>query len=426
VRRACLMLFLALSALTLVTAAEPPRPPAGPTPLATSCAMCHAEMDGDLQDPVTRARDDIHFQKGLSCHDCHGGDPLAMDDMDAAHSRARGWKGKPARTAIPGLCARCHSDAVFMKRFDPHARVDQLSEYLTSRHGKRLSAGDDRVAVCVDCHGVHGIRAVSDPRSSVYPTNVADTCGRCHTNVDLMRSYGIAADQFGDYKKSVHAHALYDGGDLSAPTCNDCHGSHGAVPPGVDSVASICGSCHGREATLFRETEEKKKIDLSPCIRCMVCHGNHAVLRPTDDMLGVGPKSTCTGCHSEGEKEYVAAEQMGAAVQKLTLTLHEAHEILDRAERTGMEVSADRFALQKGREQLVETKVLAHSFDQERFMKAAQEGLDVAAAGIAAGHRAFSELRFRRVGLALSLLVIIAVIVALTLKVRQIEKRSVR
>jgi Cytochrome c3 len=419
VHRAFTLLVILLA--SEAAAQEARRPPPSPEP---SCISCHRELDGGAREPVLRAADDVHFQKGLSCHDCHGGNPTAGfdGDIERAHDAAKGWTGKPARTRIPLFCARCHADADFMKRFDPHTRVDQLAEYRTSVHGKRNAAGDAKTAVCVDCHGVHGIRAVGDPRSSVYPTNLADTCARCHANEQLMGAYGLPTRQHADYRTSVHARALYEKGDLSAPTCNDCHGSHGAVPPGVSAVGNVCGSCHGREATLFRETEAKKKMDLSMCIQCMVCHGNHAVQPPTDEMLGVGPKSTCISCHVEGDKEYRASKDMADAAARLRSRLGEARTLLDRAERAGMEVSADRFALQKAQDQLVQVKVLVHSFDEERFLAAAEEGTGVAEAGVAAGHRAFRELRQRRLGLGVSLVVILAVIVGLALKLREIER----
>jgi hypothetical protein len=420
-RRAAIV--TALLAARLALAAEPkPEKPSGPRPMETSCVTCHLELDGAALEPARRAADDVHFQKGLSCHDCHGGNPApGIEDPSVAHDEAKGWKGKPARLQVPMLCARCHADADFMKRFDPHARVDQLSEYRTSVHGKRNAAGDDKAAVCIDCHGVHGIRPVADPRASVHPTRVAETCARCHANEALMKTYGVPTQQYADYRTSVHARALYDKGDLSAPTCNDCHGSHGAVPPGVGSVANVCGSCHGREATLFRETEAKKKLDLALCIRCVVCHDNHAVKPPTADMLGVGTRSTCVGCHPPGEPAYRAAEQMAQASARLRGSVEEASQLLDRAARAGMEVSADRFALQKASDKLVETRVLAHSFDRERYLAAADEGLQTAQGAIAAGRRAFRELRQRRAGLAVSLVVIAAVIAGLVLKVRDIE-----
>jgi hypothetical protein len=400
-----------------------PKPAATPAP-PSSCVTCHAELDGAAAEPARRASDDVHLQKGLSCHDCHGGNPAApADDIEAAHDEKKGWIGKPARLRVPLLCARCHADADFMKGFNPHTRVDQLTEYRTSVHGKRNAAGDEKVAVCVDCHGVHGIRPVSDPRSSVHPTRLAETCARCHVDDQLMKAYGLPTRQYADYKTSVHAAVLYGGGDLSAPTCNDCHGSHGAVPPGVGTVGNVCGSCHGREATLFRETEAKNHLDLSLCIQCMVCHDNHAVRPPTAEMLGVGPKSTCITCHVPGDKEYRAAQDMAEAAARLRSSLGEARTLLERAERAGMEVSADVFALREAQDKVVEARVLVHSFDEQRFMAAVDAGLAVAEKGVRAGHRAFRELRQRRLGLGVSLVVILAVIAGLVLKARELDRK---
>lgn len=237
-----------------------------------------------------------------------------------------------------------------------------------------------------------------------------------------MRGYGLPSNQYAGYKSSVHARALYDRGDLQAPTCNDCHGSHGAAPPGVQSVVSVCGSCHAREATLFREIEKKKGLNLTPCIQCMVCHDNHGVQAPSDEMIGVGPKSTCTSCHGPGEAAYQGSEEMAAALGRLNSRFGEAKALLDRAERAGVEVGADQFALRKAADQIVELRVLAHSFDRDRYLATAAEGLSASEQGIVAARRAFAELRQRRIGLGVSLVVIAAVIVALRLKLREMEK----
>ena len=121
-----------------------------------------------------------------------------------------------------------------MRQFNPSLRTDQLGQYHTSVHGKRLAAGDTKVAVCTDCHSVHDLRAPSDPRSTVNPVNVANTCARCHSDAGYMKGYSIPTDQFAKYSTSVHHEALAVRGDLSAPTCTTCHGNHGAAPPGVD------------------------------------------------------------------------------------------------------------------------------------------------------------------------------------------------
>jgi hypothetical protein len=190
----------------------------------------------------------------------------------------------------------------------------------------------------------------------------------------------------------------------------------------VGSVANVCGSCHGREATLFRETEAKRHLDLDLCIRCIVCHDNHAVRPPTADMLGVGPKSTCISCHAEGDPEYRAAMAMADASARLKARLSEAHDLLERAERAGMEVSADSFALRNAQDKAVEARVLVHSFDEARFMAAVNAGIAGADTGVSAGQRAFRELRQRRLGLGVSLVVILAVIAGLVLKARDLDR----
>ena len=101
----------------------------------------------------------------------------------------------------------------------PTLRVDQVAEYATSVHGRRLrELADPKVATCVSCHPAHNIRPPSDPKSSVYPLHVADTCGRCHSDAKYMASYKIPTDQVAKYKTSVHWKAMTAKGDLSAPT----------------------------------------------------------------------------------------------------------------------------------------------------------------------------------------------------------------
>ncbi len=406
--------------------AQDARTPAHPAAAKqeSSCILCHKQLDGPALEP-TKHLDDVHMQRGLSCHDCHGGDPTKGGDEDpsAAHDERKGWREKPTRLQVPVFCARCHSNAAYMKAFNPQIRVDQLSEYRTSVHGQRNAKGDDRTAVCIDCHGVHGIRAIKDPRSTVHPTKVADTCARCHNDAQLMARYGLNTGQATAYKTSVHAEAIYDKGDLSAPTCNDCHGSHGAAPPGVTSVAQVCGSCHSREGSLYRETEGKKPgLNLTPAIQCITCHDNHGIHRPSDDMLGVGPRSVCTGCHTPDVPQFKSAENMGKAIGELSARLAGANDLLDRAERAGVEISADRFALLAAQNHLVEARVLVHAFDEERFMAAVHEGMGSAETAVSAGDRAFAELRQRRMGLAVSLVVIASVIAGLVLKLKEIER----
>src|SRR5438105_3514946 len=181
-----------------------------------TCVDCHSALDAPLQVTGEQFAQDIHAQKGLTCASCHGGDP-SVADMDAM-STAKGFRGKIERKDVPALCGRCHSDAAYMRQYNPSVRTDQFSQYLTSVHGKLRAKGDDKVAVCTDCHGVHDLRPPNDSRSKVHPLHVAETCARCHADAAYMKGYPIPTDQFSGYSVSVHHQAMVDRGDLSAPT----------------------------------------------------------------------------------------------------------------------------------------------------------------------------------------------------------------
>ena len=404
------IIFVALLFLSLRAAvAAPPK---------DTCITCHAALGGDLAKPASQFEVDVHHQAGLRCADCHGGDP--SDDSMNAMSHAKGFRGAPKKNQIPEFCARCHSDATYMHRFNPQMRVDQLSEYLTSVHGKRLKQGDTKVAACVDCHGVHNILAVSDTRAPVYPTNVASTCARCHADAAYMKGFDIPTNQFALYKKSVHAQTLA-GGDTSAPTCSTCHGNHGATPPGVSSVANVCGTCHVMNEQLFDKSPHQAAFAKMGLPGCVQCHSNHEIVRPTDAWVGTGPQSVCTTCHTPGDKGYGAAQATLADLTHLDSSLTRAAEVLNVAERAGMEVSGPKVELAGAHEDLVKARVDVHTFDAAAVGKLTDSGVEIAAKSYQAGVAALRERDYRRKGLGLALIAIVLAIGGLYLKIRQME-----
>ena len=150
-------LLLALLAWPGAAAAQAP---------VDKCVGCHLETgDERLSAPAKAFDGDIHKAKGFGCVACHGGDAKA--DGMGAMDPAKGFVGKPSRQQIVQFCGRCHADAAFMKRYNPSLRVDQVAEYATSVHGRRLrELGDPKVATCVSCHPAHNIRPPSDRKST--------------------------------------------------------------------------------------------------------------------------------------------------------------------------------------------------------------------------------------------------------------------
>ena len=384
-----------------------------------SCITCHSTLEKKLSEPVAAFENDIHRVKGLSCTDCHGGNPTKPDKA-GAKDPAWGYVAKPTAQQIPAFCGKCHSDPDLMKRFNPSQRVDQVQEYFTSVHGNRLKGGDPKVATCVSCHGVHGIRAPIDPLSSVHPLNVAETCSKCHASADHMAGYNIAHDQYDKYKSSVHAKALYEKKDLSAPTCNDCHGNHGAVPPGITSVANVCGQCHTRQAELFRQSPHKAPFDQMQRGECLKCHSNHDIMVPTDEMAGIGPGSLCISCHTN-DRGFLAAQRIGNGLTAVNTRIHDAKDILERAERAGMEVSRPKFELLDANDGVTQARVLVHTASPDEVEAALAPAMEIAEKSHVAGVAAFEELDYRRTGLIISLVFILFLALLVYLKIRQIE-----
>jgi predicted CXXCH cytochrome family protein len=412
-------------ALILFVGAAPVQP-AAPGAEST-CVRCHRDLNAELVEPVRLSSRDVHFQKGLTCSDCHGGDPSVGIEKGSAEdsmSRAKGFIGHPQRKQIAALCASCHSKPEVMRRYNPQARVDQYAEYLTSVHGKKYLQGDANVATCTDCHGAHGVRGVNDPTSPVYAANVAATCGKCHADSKRMASYGIPTNQMDLYTKSVHGDALIRKRDMSAPTCNDCHGNHGATPPGVDSVANVCGQCHVSQWDLFGASPHKKAFAEQGLLACSTCHEHHDVKPTSDAMLGGQEPAICATCHDAGTPGNKAAVTMKEGITHLHERIGAAEQVLQRAERAGMEVSRPLYDLTEARNYLIKARVDVHRFDPAALDKDLDGGGKIAAASAASGWKALGELAYRRKGLGVSVVIIIAMIVLLVLKIRETDRRT--
>lgn len=382
---------------------------------------CHKEMEEELLQPVIAFEQDIHEQVGLGCEDCHGGNPNE-EDIDLAKDKT--FIGKPERTAVPRLCASCHSDANYMKRFNPSLRVDQLTLYWISQHGQLLKKGDSKIAVCTDCHGIHGIQTANHPKSWAFPWNIPETCGRCHSDQGYMRDYGISISQEADYRESVHAQALFEKKDLSAPVCNDCHGNHGAAPPEVTSIAQVCRQCHLSAGELFSQSPHKAAFEELEISECEACHGNHKILPPSDDMLGTGEKAVCVRCHEEDSQAYKVAAEMKQKIQGLAEKKKIAEDLLSKAYSQGVEVSEPRFRLKESETLLVIIRDLTHSLSLEAIEEKVREGETVISEVNEAGREALKEAKGRRTGLVIATFFVFVLAIGLFLKIRQLSRRS--
>jgi len=347
-----------------------------------------------------------------TCHGAHG--ILAVKDpRSSVHPRN-----------VVATCAFCHSNATYIRSYNPSLPVDQREKYRTSVHGARNAVGDIKVAECASCHGSHGILPPKDVKSSIYPTNLPQTCAKCHSDADYMKEYGIPTNQYEQYAKSVHGVALLERSDLGAPACNNCHGNHGATPPGVESISKVCGTCHALNSELFSSSPHKKAFDDLNVPECESCHGNHEILVATSVLLGTSPEAVCSRCHAVGTKSHDEAGIMRRMVDSLETSESHAKRLIEEAEQKGMEIGEAKFRLRDIHQARLEARTMVHAFNEERLRAIVEKGLGVATWASEEGRQAIDDYYFRRVGLGIATLIITILAVALYLFIRRLERQQ--
>lgn len=337
--RSGLFLWLGLAASSALGAQQP----------TEACGVCHPQVR-------VEAEGSAHAAEGVGCTDCHGGDAEART-VQAAHGGS--FRPLTDRRSIPSHCASCHSDLDRMRAYN--LPIDQYAIYSTSAHGKAIAAGEMRAAVCTDCHGVHGIRGPDEPTSPIYPRNLPATCGRCHGDAARMGPFGLDAGLVEDYRQGRHGIALLEQGNAAAPSCVNCHGVHGATPPGIGDIDKVCGSCHEQTRRAFLAGPHGEGMAAAGLPECASCHSNHRIAAIEEGSLD----SLCIECHGDGSD----AEAVGRSM--LTL-LTSAREQVGQAESLVLEASEGPIhvedylsRLEEAKTYLTEAAPLLHSVSVE-------------------------------------------------------------
>ncbi|MHC4404220.1 MAG: hypothetical protein ACYTG0_31585 [Planctomycetota bacterium] len=349
-----LLLVAAVAGAEADLAAQPPEGSRLPDD-ENACAMCHGEADLWDEDslrlymPAERFADDVHRQKGVNCHDCHGGDPSVFDASELHRQDFRDLEN------VKDVCGNCHQEQPVSLRKGVHAKAgerdergrgtpmdcggchgddphliypagdsrspvfpnlqvetcgncheEHLDTYARSVHGNGLfKSGLMVTAVCASCHGAHGIYYAADERSTLHPTHVAATCGTCHRFIEerLLESvHGLGSGPGGATDEPAPG-----GKARRKPSCTDCHEGHHLLnpdlPPFQFELSNVCGNCHpdlsGRYAMSLHG--ELTQLGYEPAAKCADCHGAHDILPISDPQsrLAAGERrcKTCKRCH---------------------------------------------------------------------------------------------------------------------------------
>jgi hypothetical protein len=377
-----------------------------------SCLECHEGWPEFKQ-----WRDSVHAAEAVSCTACHGGDASAfsMDDV-----RARGgYIGDIPRLAVPGLCAGCHSDPAKMKQYG--LPFNQYEEYLTSAHGRAFAAGDAGGAVCTDCHGAHFVLPAADARSSVNRFKLPGTCRRCHADEALMASYGLPADTYEKYAKGVHGRLLLEERVTGVPTCAECHGNHGASPPGVGEVVNVCGSCHVNQRQYYKDSPHAAHAGTREV--CVTCHGNHEIARPDDTLYTGAYRGACGSCHEASSRSYKKAKLIAASFAGAKGAIEEARNRFKEARARAIPVEQWEQQLEEAEAKITEAYPVAHSLSYEEVSKLNKAAIKGAHDVETEVDRAFRE-RGQRKTILTSLLALVSLLIILcVVKWRQLFKQ---
>ncbi|SYZ73015.1 11 hemes c containing cytochrome [Candidatus Zixiibacteriota bacterium] len=244
----------------------------------------------------------------MNCHDVAGGEIGKTIDSSLAMSSHSGMS-----------CTDCHSSIKSLPHDEKVAPVDCGICHTTESeqykwHGRLQYPGGSDIPDCADCHGKHDILPVTNKDSRINPINLPMTCGRCHSDLNLVKKHDILiGNAVSVYESSVHGKAAL-GGVYTAATCNDCHSTagtaHKILSPG-DPESSInhfniprtCGKCHRNVENDYWEGIHGKLVARGETDApvCTNCHGEHGIIAPSDPRSPVSPariaEATCSPCH---------------------------------------------------------------------------------------------------------------------------------
>ena len=253
----------------------------------SECLFCHGEADfhATREDGTIRR---LYIDEQAYTASIHG-----KEGCVSCHADIEELDHKPELEKVN--CGNCH---------------EETEAYDKSPHGRLLKEGDDAVSGCADCHGTHEMRAVADPLSMVSKHNQPQTCGKCHSNPNLVENHLISvANPSDSYLKSGHAQAM-NGGNGDAPACSNCHGAHDLLPSDDPeskvyrkNISATCGACHPGPAAEFEQSIHGRALaaGIKDAPTCADCHGEHDIIPPGKEGSTVNKRAqvvaTCTKCH---------------------------------------------------------------------------------------------------------------------------------
>jgi formate dehydrogenase gamma subunit len=147
----------------------PPSSPDSPlhfSRLAATCGKCHDQVAKDVEESVHGKAVAAGKRDAPICTDCH------------SEHKIEALKSSSPLKISADICSQCHASERMNTKYN--LPPDRVKTFFDSYHGLAAQYGSTLAANCASCHGVHKILRSTDPRSSIYSTNLVVTCGKCH------------------------------------------------------------------------------------------------------------------------------------------------------------------------------------------------------------------------------------------------------
>jgi predicted CXXCH cytochrome family protein len=268
------------------------------------CTACHSEFsEQDHPRRVFKNRDQYASSSSAVCRQCHADDQLRKSPVHAA--LFSGGNRSPVCTGChnPHTITSVRSGVAHLSENDLCLRCHQHALAATLRNGDRVSltvnakdlAGSVHAKLaCFDCH--FGFSSSQHPKRNFgtrrdFSIAQAEACRRCHF------------DKYTKNLESIH-YAIMRSGNLSAPVCTDCHGSHLVLQARADKLKSSkrCGTCHQEIFVTYTGsvhgtalvTEHNTDVPI-----CADCHTAHTILEAHSQDYREKVPDICGKCHGD-------------------------------------------------------------------------------------------------------------------------------
>ncbi len=260
--------------------------------IAATCTKCHSQIETVHRKIIRGELWEKQANVLPSCPDCHQPHKIRNVFYDMGMANAD--------------CMRCHANEKLRRARDGKSMFVNVDEVAHSVHSKKGIA-------CSQCHSEVN---ASHVRPCETITKVVD-CTSCHDEIGKL------------YVTSIHGQ-LNGKNDPNAPTCKECHGTHGILSKQdpqsstfAVNVPNLCARCHregNKAAVRYTGTQHEiisnytesihgtlLKNGLTVTATCTSCHTAHHILPRSDPASSVNANNvpnTCGQCHHGIEEQF--------------------------------------------------------------------------------------------------------------------------